>query len=259
MLAACGLATDMLGGGTEKLTPLLATLFTVTTTFPVVALAGSATVILVLLQPVGVAEIPLKVTLLVPRVDAKFVPVIVTTIPALPVAGERFEIVGGGTVKLTPLLATLFTVTTTFPVVAAAGTGTAMLVLLQLVGDAVAPLKVTVLVPCVAKKFAPVMVTTVPPLPVVGERLEMLGGMVKATPLLVTLFTVTRTFPVVTPVGAGTVMVVALQLVGIAGIPLKVTLLVPWVAPKNDPAIVTDVPAPPKAGERLEIVGAPKL
>ena len=44
------------------------------------------------------------------------------------------------TVKLTPLLATPPTVTTTFPVVAPAGTGATMLVALQLVGVAAVPL-----------------------------------------------------------------------------------------------------------------------
>jgi hypothetical protein len=66
------------------------------------------------------------------------------------------------TVKLTPLLATPPTVTTTFPVVAPLGTGTAMLVPLQLVGVPAAPLNVTVLAPCIVPKFAPAIVTAVP-------------------------------------------------------------------------------------------------
>jgi hypothetical protein len=45
-----------------------------------------------------------------------------------------------------------FTVTLTAPVVAALGTGATMLVSLQLVGVAAVPLKVTVLLPCVAPK-----------------------------------------------------------------------------------------------------------
>ena len=53
----------------------------------------------------------------------------------------------GVTVKLTPLLACPSTVTTTGPVVLPAGTGTEILVALQLVGVAAVPLKVTVLVP----------------------------------------------------------------------------------------------------------------
>jgi hypothetical protein len=51
---------------TVKLTPLLATPPTVTTTFPVVAPAGTFAVILVALQLVGVADVPLKSTVLVP-------------------------------------------------------------------------------------------------------------------------------------------------------------------------------------------------
>src|SRR5260370_18842825 len=78
------------------------------------------------------------------------------------------------TVKLTPLLATPPTVTTTFPVVAPAGTGATMLVALQLVGVAVVPLNVTVFVPCVAPKFAPAIVTEAPTNPDVGFKLVML-------------------------------------------------------------------------------------
>ena len=70
----------------------------------------------------------------------------VTEVPTAPEVGARLFILGV-TVKVTPLLACPLTVTTTGPVVAAAGTGTAMLVTVQLVGVAVVPLKVTVLVP----------------------------------------------------------------------------------------------------------------
>jgi hypothetical protein len=58
----------MLGGGTVTLnvTPLLAVPPTVTTTLPVVAPAGTGTAMLVALQPVGVAAVPLNVTVLVP-------------------------------------------------------------------------------------------------------------------------------------------------------------------------------------------------
>lgn len=73
------------------------------------------------------------------------------------------------------LLATPLTVTTTFPAVALDGTVVAILVALQLVGAAIVPLKVTVLVPCVSPKFMPVMVTGVATAPLVGLRLVMLG------------------------------------------------------------------------------------
>ncbi len=93
---------------------------------------------------------------------------------------------GPETVKLTALLARPPKVTTTFPVVAPVGTGTAMLVALHEVGVAAVPLNVTVLVPCVAPKFVPAMVTEAPIGPDVGFRLVMLGATVtvKATPLL---------------------------------------------------------------------------
>src|SRR5260221_8194843 len=45
----------------------------------------------------------------------------------------------------------------------------------QLVGVAAVPLNVTVLVPCVAPKFVPVIVTAVPTGPFVGDRLSTLA------------------------------------------------------------------------------------
>src|SRR3954464_9564793 len=107
----------------------------------------------------GVAVVPLKVTELVPFVAPKFVPAIVTDVPAAPLVGDRLITLGAAvTVKGTPPLAMPPTVTTMFPLVAPLGTGTAMLDVDQLVGVAVVPLKVTVLVPFVAPKFAPVRV-----------------------------------------------------------------------------------------------------
>src|SRR5258707_12742916 len=171
----------MLGVGTPtvKLTPLLATPPNVTTTLPVVAPAGTVTAMLVALQLVGVAAVPLNVTVLDPWVAPKFVPVIVTEVPTGPDVGLRLVMLGGpaaDTVKLTPLLAVPPTVTTTLPVVAPVGTGTAMLVALQLVGVAAVPLNVTVLVPCVAPKPVPPIVTGVPTDPDDGLKLVMLGA-----------------------------------------------------------------------------------
>lgn len=139
-------------------------------------------------QPVGVAAVPLNVTVLVPCVAPKFAPVMVTEEPTAPDVGFRLVMLGGTiTVKLEPLLATPPTVTTTFPVVAPAGTGTAMLVPLHAVGVPAVPLNVTVLVPCVVPKFVPATVTEVPTAPDVGVMLVMLGGgrvTVKLMPLL---------------------------------------------------------------------------
>src|SRR4029077_7373913 len=94
------------------------------------------------------------------------------------------------------------TVTTTLPVVAAAGTGTTMLVADQLGGVAVVPLNVTVLGPCVAPKFLPVMGIDVATGPLVGERLVMLGGTVTVNGRLsVRPPTVTTTLPQDAPAG----------------------------------------------------------
>ena len=87
--------------------------------------------------------------------------------PAGPDTGDRLVMFGAGTVtlKLAPLLGLLPTATITFPVVAPSGTGATMLVALQLVGVARAPLNFTVLVPAVVPKLAPVIVTAVPVAP----------------------------------------------------------------------------------------------
>ncbi len=130
-------------------------------------------------------------------------------------------------VKAKPLLAIPPTVTTTGPVVAPEGTGTVMLLALQLLGLALVPLKVTVLVPWVEPKVVPLIVIESPTAPDVGERLFILGPTVKVTPLLADPLTVTTRAPVVAPEGTGATMLVLLQLVGVATDPLKVTVLVP--------------------------------
>jgi hypothetical protein len=102
------------------------------------------------------------------------------------------------------------------------------------------------------------MVTDVPTVPELGVKLLRVGGIttVKFTPLLAKPPTVTTTLPVVAPVGTGTAMLVALQLVGVATVPLKVTVLVSWVAPKLVPVIVTGVPTAPDMTLRLVMLGA---
>jgi hypothetical protein len=75
--------------------PLLATPLTVTTTLPVVAPVGTSATIEVLLQLViDVAVVPLNFTVLAPRVEPKFVPVIVTEAPTAAEVGDRLVIVG---------------------------------------------------------------------------------------------------------------------------------------------------------------------
>ncbi len=161
------------------------------------------------------------------------------------------------TVKITLLLDTPAAFTTTFPVVAPLGTGTTIEVALQLAGVAVVPLNVAVLAPCVEPKFVPAIVTDVPITPEVGERLVIEGGeiTVNDTPVLACPLTVIMTLPVVAPLGTGTTIEVALQLAGVAVVPLNVTVLAPCVEPKFAPAIVTVVPTIPEVGERLVIEG----
>ena len=104
---------------TVKLMPLLATPpAAVTTTLPVVAPTGTVAVIDVLVQlPIPVAVVPLNFTLPFPWLAPKFVPLMVTEVPTAPEVGARLLMCGAATtVKATPLLATLFTVTTTLPV-----------------------------------------------------------------------------------------------------------------------------------------------
>ena len=81
------------------------------------------------------------------------------------------------TVKFTPLLGKLPTMTTTFPVVAPLGTVRTILVSLQLVAKVIwVPLKVTVLFVCAVPKPVPVIVTEVPTAPDTGFKLVMVAA-----------------------------------------------------------------------------------
>ncbi len=116
------------------------------------------------------------------------------------------------------------------PVVAPVGTPTTMPVSLHVIIKlAVVPLNVIVPVPWLAPKPVPVIVTNAPTAPELGDRLVIVGvpRTVKLTPLLVVLDTVTTTSPLVAPVGTVTTMLVALQLVTVAVVPLNATELDP--------------------------------
>jgi hypothetical protein len=158
--------------------------------------------------------------------------VIVTELLTNPEAGFKLVMIGGGggTVNAAPLLESPPTDTTTLPDTAPAGTGATMLVELQLEGVASVPLKLTVLVPCVAPKPVPIIVTGVPTAPDEGltpVTVIGVGATVNRTPLLEPAEVLTTTLPVEAPNGTGTTMLVALQLVGVAGVPLNVTVLAP--------------------------------
>ena len=67
--------------------------------------------------------------------------------------------------------------------------------------------------------------------------------MIVGLEVLVTVLTVTLSGPVVAPVGTNATICAELQLViDVALVPLKLTTLLPCVAPRFVPVIVTDVP-----------------
>jgi hypothetical protein len=59
------------------------------------------------------------------------------------------------------------------------------------------------------------------------------------------------------PLGTVTVIELLLQLVTVAVYPLNATELLPWVAPKLLPVMVTEVPTAPDDGDRLAMLGGP--
>jgi hypothetical protein len=107
----------------------------------------------VAVQLLGVANTPLKVTVLEPWAAPKFTPEMVTEVPTGPDVGDKELTMGAvSTVKGNALDIRPETVTMTLPVEVPLGTGTMIRVSLQELGLASTPLKVIVLVPCVAPK-----------------------------------------------------------------------------------------------------------
>ena len=160
-------------------TPLLFTPLALTTTLPVVAPVGHRDLNRCCAPaPIIVAVVPLNLTVPVPWVDPKFVPVIVTAAPTAPDVGDRLVMLGAATtVNDTPLLFTPLTFTTTFPVVAPVGTVATIDVALQLpIVVAAVPLNFTVLEPWVEPKLVPVIVTDAPTAADVGDKLVILGA-----------------------------------------------------------------------------------
>jgi hypothetical protein len=172
---------------TAKFTPFVFTPSAFTITFPVVAPVGTKTLMLPAAHDVTVAVVPLNVTVPLPWEEPKFEPAIVTVAPIIPDEGDRLVMLGvPRTVKFTPFVFTPLTFTTTFPVVAPDGTVTPMLPAAHDVTVAVVPLNLTVPLPCMEPKFAPVMVTAAPTASDVGDKLVMLGvaRTVKFTPFV---------------------------------------------------------------------------
>jgi hypothetical protein len=67
--------------------------------------------------------------------------------------------------------------------------------------------------------------------------------------------TVTTTGPVVAPAGTGAAMLVLPQLVGVAVVPLNVTVLDPWLEPKFVPVMATLEFTGPDVGLRSVMLG----
>lgn len=132
-------------------------------------------------------------------------------------------------VNATELLADPPTVTTigSEPMGAPLGTAATICVVVQVLAVAAIPPKVTVLVPWLVPNPLPLMVTFFPIGCVVGLSEVMCGRIVNLTPLLACVFTVTTMLPVVAGVGTVATTFVALQLVTVAAVPLKVTVLLP--------------------------------
>ena len=162
---------------TVKVTPLLATPpEVVTTTDPVVAVDGTTARTFLSFQPAILdALTPLKVT--EPWVSPKFRPLILTSVPTGPESGSSLSMVGpvgvSVTVKVTPALDWVPTVTTTGPVVAPSGTDVLILPSSQLSMSAPVPLKVTV--PSVVPKLDPLIWTLLPTRPESGFNSLMAG------------------------------------------------------------------------------------
>ena len=116
--AEVGKMLVMVGGAiTVKEAPRLVWPPTVTTTLPVVAPAGTMTVMPVADQLEAVAaRIPLKLTVLDPCGEPKFVPLMTTTDPAAAEAGNRLVMTGRGglTVNVAGALVPFTVVTVTF-------------------------------------------------------------------------------------------------------------------------------------------------
>lgn len=231
---------------------------------PVVAPMGTLVVIVLAVNLVIVAFIPLKVTCV--GALSRLLPVMVTVVPIGPEDGVNPVIVGGGfTVKTWVMVVVPPGVVTEIgPVVAPCGTFTVSVVAVALSTWARMPLNLTIFLDGIGSKSDPLMVTCVPTAPDVGLKLVMVGG--RATMKLCVLVAdppgvVTVMGPLVAAFGTETVRVVAVVVVTDAStLSKKNTLLLEMVsASKPSPEIVTMVPGGPCVGEKPVIEGAGKV
>jgi hypothetical protein len=228
---------------------------------PVVAPVGTVAVTDVAVLGVNVAVTPLNLT---PVTPVRFVPVIVTLVPGLPLAGVNDVIVGAApTPKLVALVAAGRTGVVTWigPEVAPVGTVAVIDVpdTTFIVVAAVA-LNWTCVAP---QKFVPVMVTTVPTGPPVGRNDVIVGATAAETlksssvPLsddAVPLLTTTLPAPVVAAHGTVAVIEVSEPIVNVAAAPPIVTPVVEGLL-KLVPVMDTTVPRAPADGDTPVTLG----
>jgi len=131
------------------------------------------------------------------------------------------------TVKDTPLLDCPPTETTTELLTAPLGMETTILLGDHSTGADVVDPNATVDAPWTKPKLDPEIVTSVPTGPAFGETLVIEGLTENPIPGLETPLTMAVTAPVVAPTGTGATMVVLLQLLAVAGVPLKLIVLAP--------------------------------
>src|SRR5205807_474774 len=184
----------------------------------------------------------------------KFVPLIVTLVPAGPLTGVKLVIVGGlSTVKLLALLAVPSGVVTRMgPLEAPAGTVAWIAVAEFTVKPAPVAPNCTAVAPM---KVAPLIVTLVPAGPLTGVKPVIVGGLstVKLPELLaVPSGVMTLMGPLEAPAGTLAWIAVAELTVKLAPVAPNCTAVAPM---KFAPLIVTLVPAGPLPGVKLVIVG----
>src|SRR5262249_30765878 len=150
-----------------------------------------------------------------------------TEVPTAPKVGEKPVSRGWTTKFVAEKAEPAGAVTRSVPVVAPVGTTTEILVLLTTVKVVAALLlKETLVTP---KKLAPIRTTLVPARPVVGEKLEIVGGTKKLELVVqLPLGELTVSGPLVTPAGVSTrIRVSDVTAKFTPGWPLKVALVTP--------------------------------
>jgi len=145
---------------------------TVILTGPEVAPGGTDVVMLVEVDAVTMAEIPLKLTKLLAGVVLKLVPEIITVALSAPVVGLNPVIEGvGDTVKLLALKMVMpLRLNEILPEVAPTGTVVVILVAVEAVTIAATPLKCKILSAGIVLKSDPVIIIAAPTAPFAGLK-----------------------------------------------------------------------------------------